>query len=94
MTLRKRRLKCVGLFFSLAQASFGQPAPSFEFADAHKSPPGETPYLRGGFFRGGRFEVRSAEMLDLISMAYGVEFGNVRGAARVNVFETPRSIIY
>jgi Protein of unknown function (DUF3738) len=33
--------------------------------------------MRGGALRGGRFEVRTATMVDLISMAYGMESDKV-----------------
>jgi len=40
-------------------------------ADVHVAPPGEAT-RGGGFIPGGRFEVRGATMLSLISMAYGM----------------------
>ena len=54
-------------------------APRFEVADVHNSPRGATPYMKGGTYRGGRYEVHSAEMLDLIWIAYGVDFEKVVG---------------
>jgi uncharacterized protein (TIGR03435 family) len=61
---------------------FGQTAdnsPYFDAVDVHNSPSGAIPYMRGGYYRGGRLELRSAEMLDLIYFAYGVEFDKVVG---------------
>src|SRR5262249_18310170 len=52
---------------------------SFEAADVHVSPHKLNPSMTGGFVRSGRFEVRSATMLDLISNAYGVEPDKILG---------------
>ena len=35
--------------------------------------------MRGGLMRGGRYELRTATMVDLIKLAYGVEDDNVIG---------------
>ena len=50
--------------------STGTP-PAFELADVHASAPGAAE--SGGFMPGGRFELRGTTMLDLITIAYGVE---------------------
>jgi len=58
----------------LSTAALCQPTattPVFEMADVHVAPPGEAT-RGGGFIPGGRFEVRGATMLSLISMAYGM----------------------
>ena len=58
----------------LSSAALGQPAatiPAFETADVHVTPPGG-PSRDVGFIPGGRFEVRGATMLELISTAWGV----------------------
>lgn len=49
--------------------------PKFEIADIHNSPRSSSPnvFMRSGFYRGGRYEVRSATMVDLIGLAYGVD---------------------
>jgi len=60
--------------------TFAQTAPSaFEFADVHVSAPVTNPIMRGGVLRGGRFQVRTATMVDLISMAYNMESDKVLG---------------
>lgn len=61
------RILSLALVFS--QAVHGQPAKTatFEVADVHVSPAGTTP--KGGFLP-GRLDLRSATMLELISIAY------------------------
>src|SRR5262245_2455491 len=61
-----------------AGAAFGQ-SPSFEYADVHASAPSTNPSMRGGALRGGRFEIRTATMVDLISMAYSLESNKILG---------------
>jgi uncharacterized protein (TIGR03435 family) len=72
----------------LALASFlapAQPADSgarFGVADIHTSPRSSSPqsqFMRVGFYRGGRYEIRSANMVDLIGTAYGVDPDKVLG---------------
>jgi uncharacterized protein (TIGR03435 family) len=70
----KRIFAKLTLVTLLPGVSLGQTAatpPVFEVADVHVSAPGSTP--TGGFAAGGRFELRGATMLDLITTAYGVE---------------------
>jgi uncharacterized protein (TIGR03435 family) len=45
----------------------------FDSADVHASAPSMNPTFRGGALRGGRFEVRTATMVDLISFAYEMD---------------------
>jgi uncharacterized protein (TIGR03435 family) len=75
-----------GLFIGLlAGAAFSQSSdkPSaFDSADVHVSPPSTNPTMRGGALRGGRYEVRTATMVDLISMAYNMEPDKVLGGPR------------
>ncbi len=52
------------------QSSTNQPV--FEVADVHSSPRGAS-QTDGGIIAGGRFEMRGATMLDLISEAYGID---------------------
>ena len=59
----------------LCAAAFGQNA--FESADVHVSAPVNNPTFRGGALRGGRFEVRTATMVELISFAYDMESDKV-----------------
>src|ERR1700733_7605882 len=61
----------------LSSAAFGQNA--FDTADVHVSAPAANPTMRGGALRGGRFEVRTATMVNLISFAYEMEADKVLG---------------
>ena len=47
----------------------------FEMADVHPSPhtSSQQVFMRNGFYRGGRYQVRSGTMVDLIALAYGVD---------------------
>jgi uncharacterized protein (TIGR03435 family) len=71
-----------GFLAVLSGAAFGQttlPKPAFELADIHPSAKVTNPYMRGGTLRGGRYEVKDASMLDLITTAYGVQPDRVQG---------------
>ena len=64
--------------------TFGQTAagiPEFEFADVHVSPPANTPFVavRTGPVRDGRYDVKTATMVNLISMAWGFTQDKVFG---------------
>jgi len=77
-----RRLACWSLLVFLGGSLWAQtadPAPKFEIADVHVSPPQKFPFMHGGTVQGGRYAVRTATMVDLISTAYGVDAGNVQG---------------
>ncbi len=77
-----RAWRCVSIAALLSGVLFGQAAntpPAFDLADVHVSPHVTNPYMRGGFRRGGRYDVRTASMVDLISFAYGVEAEKVQG---------------
>jgi uncharacterized protein (TIGR03435 family) len=64
----------------LSGVAFGQTNPPvFESADVHVSAPSTNPTMRGGALRGGRYEVRTATMVDLISTAYNMESDKVLG---------------
>src|SRR6476660_3695533 len=56
-------------------------APSFDVADVHVRPYSttSTPNMTGGVLRGGRYDLRTATMLDLIRTAYGVQADSVIG---------------
>ena len=64
-----------------AATAFGQStkSPAFDVADVHVSAYTRNPYMRGGVQRGGRYEMRKANMVDLIRTAYGVEADFVVG---------------
>jgi uncharacterized protein (TIGR03435 family) len=72
-----RTLRCVGLLLLLSEATFGQAA--FERADVHAVPYSVNAELEGDVFRGGRYELRAATMLDMIRIAYGIDAGLVFG---------------
>jgi len=81
-----RRLTWPAVGVLAVAAAFGQSGESalkFEAADIHPSPavaPGNgNQGMRGGFYRGGRYEVRSATMVDLIRTAYAVDADKVTG---------------
>ena len=81
-----RALGSVTLVVLLSATAFGQsaPAPTFESADVHPvASSGLAPDFRsGGVLRAGRYEVRSATMVDLITLAYGVDSDRVLGGPR------------
>jgi uncharacterized protein (TIGR03435 family) len=52
---------------------------AFEAADVQVRAPATNPSLHGGALRGSRFEVRTATMADLISMAYAMESDKIFG---------------
>jgi uncharacterized protein (TIGR03435 family) len=55
-------------------AQSAAPSASFDLADIHVRPHSSNPnpQASGGVLRGGRYDIRNATMLDLITMAYGV----------------------
>ena len=73
-TLRSPAFVCVGLFTFAACAAFGQAVETgarFDIADVHASAKSNNPAMRIPPARRGRYEVRTASMVDLISVAYG-----------------------
>ena len=80
----KRRfpMKRTLLIALLSSVSFSQNAPerlSFDSADVHVSQPSINPTMRGGALRGGRYEVHTATMVDLIRVAYDMEPDKILG---------------
>jgi uncharacterized protein (TIGR03435 family) len=59
--------------------SDGAPAapPAFEIADVHSSAHTTTPYFTGGRLRGDRYLLHNATLVDMISLAYGIDRDNV-----------------
>ena len=53
------------------------PQPAFDAAEIHVRPHSAdpNPYMTGGALRGGRYDLRNGTMLDLITMAYGMDGG-------------------
>ena len=79
-----RVLTYVGLVALLADTAFSQSTDTpavFEAADVHVSAHSTNPfpYRKGPFNRGGRYELRTATMADLIATAYGVDGDKVVG---------------
>ena len=71
---------CVGLLIGgAAIAQPGSSPPAFEIADVHASAKSLQPVLISLGLRDGRYELRTATMLDLIRTAYGVDAGKVLG---------------
>jgi uncharacterized protein (TIGR03435 family) len=75
----RRVFEVVGIVILLSRAVLGQSAapagtPQFEAADihirAHSNNP--APFMSGGVLRGGRYDLRNATMLELITTAYGI----------------------
>lgn len=77
-----RTWNCVNTFAFLAAAVCSLAAdtsPAFDIADIHGSAHVTNPYMRGGVLRGGRYDVRTASMVELISAAYGLDSEKVLG---------------
>ncbi len=75
----RRVILCVAV---LAGAAFGQSTDRFEAADVHVSPHSDNNFnlfMRGPQTRAGRYEIKTATMVDLISTAYGVDGDKVYG---------------
>ncbi|HEV2132987.1 MAG TPA: TIGR03435 family protein [Terracidiphilus sp.] len=54
--------------------------PAFEVAEVRPSPPSTyPPFMRDGYLIGSRYALRQATMLDMISIAYGLNRENVQG---------------
>jgi uncharacterized protein (TIGR03435 family) len=71
------------MMFVVAGFCFGQARPAgFEFAEVDVSAPSKNPTMRGGALRGGRYDVREATMVDLISLAYDLEPDKILGGPR------------
>ena len=54
-------------------------APRFPIADVHAVVKTPNSFVRGGFYRGGRYELHNATMLDLVRIAYGFDPDKVLG---------------
>jgi uncharacterized protein (TIGR03435 family) len=80
------RTFCCAALFPLLTFGQTETKPAFEIADVHVSPPtryrpGTSPYvvMRGPFVRNGRYEIRTATMVDLIRTAWGIDAERVVG---------------
>lgn len=79
-----RALTALSLIALVSGAAFGQSAettPTFTIADVHPSAPTKNPnvFMSGGVVRGGRYDLRHATMLDLVSTAWGIDADRVYG---------------
>jgi uncharacterized protein (TIGR03435 family) len=77
-----RAVAGVSLIALLSSSVFGQAAetrPTFDIADVHVSAHVANPNMRGGVLRAGRYEILTANMVDLIRTAYGVDADKVLG---------------
>jgi uncharacterized protein (TIGR03435 family) len=73
-------LICSAAFCQSSDGATKTEAPAtFELADVHASPKGGPVFFSGGMLRGGRYVVKNATMVDLISTAYGVDADKVQG---------------
>jgi uncharacterized protein (TIGR03435 family) len=84
----KRRLAQAALITILSAVAFGQSPqtlPSFEATDIHVSPrdpnpnPNPYPQVISGFLRGGQYVILNSNLVDLISLAYGIPADRVLG---------------
>src|SRR5215510_12824635 len=77
-----RVFKSLAVAIAVSCLTFGQSTEkplTFELADIHVSPPSTLASLSGGVPRAGRYELRNANMIDLVRTAYGVEPEKVVG---------------
>ena len=69
-------IQCAG-WLAFGQSS--DPPPKFEAADVHISPKTANPYPRFSPVHDGRYEVKTATMVDLVRTAYGFDADKVLG---------------
>jgi uncharacterized protein (TIGR03435 family) len=77
-----RKLAHMAPILFLARAVFGQSsetATQFEIADVHVSAKTPTQFVRTGPARNGRYEIRTATMLDLIRIAWSFDADKILG---------------
>ena len=78
----KRAIMGTTLMTCAGWLTFGQSPetqPKFEAADVHVSAKTTNPFPRTGPVRGGRYEVKTASMVDLIRIAYGFDQDKILG---------------
>lgn len=69
-------MACAG---RLAVCQSAEPRPKFEAADVHVSAKSTNPFARTGPARNGRYEIKTASMVDLIRIAYGFDSDKILG---------------
>jgi hypothetical protein len=70
------------LILAVCCAAFGQTAatlPSFEVADVHVSTQSVNSLRASAAFRNGRYEIKNSTVVDLVSLAYGVDQEKIHG---------------
>jgi uncharacterized protein (TIGR03435 family) len=78
----KRTILWTILMTSAGRLAFSQAAetpPNFEIADVHVSAKSANPFVRTGPVRGGRYEIKTASMVDLIRIAYDFDPNKILG---------------
>src|ERR1041385_2249077 len=78
----RQAIKGIILMTCAGWLTFGQSPetqPRFEAADVHVSAKSTNPFPRTGPVRGGRYEVKTATMVDLIRIAYGFDADKILG---------------
>jgi uncharacterized protein (TIGR03435 family) len=83
-------LSCAFLAAVFSAAAFCQTAPHFVAADVHTGVRTTPPIPKGGFYRGYRYELHNATLIDLVRIAYGVDPDKVLGGpawARNDVYD-------
>ncbi len=68
-----------GLVAGLNLGQSAAPTGKFEVADIHPSAPTLRPFVTGPYLHGGRYEIRTATMNDLVRIAWDVENDKVTG---------------
>ncbi len=76
---RRAVLLCIFAIAPAVATAQTPKSPAFDIADVHASPHATNYFMQGGTMRGGRFEIHKATMVDLVSMAFGVESEFVLG---------------
>jgi uncharacterized protein (TIGR03435 family) len=79
MTRASKYLLCFAVACSPALAQSTDTPQRFEIADVHVSPKTRNAFLRGPAIRGGRYEIHTATLVDLVAAAYGVKNATVFG---------------
>ena len=78
----KRTILGTILLHGAAVLAFSQPpeaAPKFEAADVHVSAKTTNPFVRTGPVHAGRYDIRTATMVDLIHLGYGFDNDKILG---------------
>jgi uncharacterized protein (TIGR03435 family) len=69
----------IGLICGIAFAQSPDALPKFDIADVHASPKTQNPFARNTPARNGRYEIKTATMLDLIRIAYTFDADKILG---------------